>query len=863
MPLASPNLDDRDFRQLMEDVRRRIVQSCPEWTDLSPSNPGMMLLELFAHLTEVMLYRLNRIPEKAYIEFLRLMGVKLSPPSAATTMLRFSVNGSRSAAIEIPAGTRVTIARPSGETEPPVFVIPHGGRIEAGKSWIDVPACHCELVQAELAGRGSGFPGLWVTARRPPIIAPTADGLDLVVGVEAKDEEIEDRFQAIQFNGRAYRIWREVEDFTGGGGNDGFVYVADRMTGTITFAPAVRAADREGTLDEVPRALGEVVKKDREIRLWYRRGGGTTGNVATNTLVTMKDPIPGVQVTNPAPATGGRGMEALENALIRGPQELHSLSRAVTASDFELLALRSSSAVVRAKAFTRVSIWTHAVAGSVEVLLVPSVPDEARIGWQVPSELVQAQENEEARRRILEKLDERRPLGTTCVVNWVRYKTVCVSARAVVHRAENPAAVETRILERLHQTIAPLPSPANPLGWRFGQPLRASHVYDIMLAEPGVSYVDKVRMEVKEVPEKEVRCVTIDRFQPHTWYAATPESLFRSLNDAEGWEAVAYFPEEEMELVRVHHGRAGIVAAATSLSLDRGASRIHVSIDCGETWAQVAQTAFSVHDMAWTLRDGVPVLLLASDVGLYELALLSGATPVQVLLDPKRQDLGLYAIATAVDIRGTGYVAVAARGSGGIFFSAQGGKQDTFIHIGLKDEDIRTLGVQHDGPRSFLWAGVAVAGNEEGKGCFCLELRGAAPPPEEWRQYQKGWVGGSCRAVAFSGSNVVAATHHAGVLRLDSSKSDPAWTAPVMGCGLPIRDVEHIFQPLHSVAIDPASGLILAGGPAGVYRSVNGSGYENASKREYAEQVTLPQTWLFCSGEHKLHVVREDEAERN
>ena len=90
MPLQPPNLDDRTFDQLVEEARNRILTSCPAWTDLSPSDPGMMLLELFAHLTETMIYRLNRVPEKAYTEFLRLIGVCIHPPAAASVMLRFS-----------------------------------------------------------------------------------------------------------------------------------------------------------------------------------------------------------------------------------------------------------------------------------------------------------------------------------------------------------------------------------------------------------------------------------------------------------------------------------------------------------------------------------------------------------------------------------------------------------------------------------------------------------------------------------------------------------------------------------------------------------------------------------------------------
>jgi hypothetical protein len=52
---------------------------------------------------------------------------------------------------------------------------------------------------------------------------------------------------------------------------------------------------------------------------------------------------------------------------------------------------------------------------------------------------------------------------------------------------------------------------------------------------------------------------------------------------------------------------------------------------------------------------------------------------------------------------------------------------------------------------------------------------------------------------------------------------------------------------------------VLAGGPAGVYRSRDGQRYEPAAGHDPGDQrVTLPQTWLFCSGEHDITVVNED-----
>lgn len=373
MPLPTPTLDDRTFGELVEDARSRIQSICPGWSDLSPSDPGMVLLELFAYLTEAMIYRLNRLPEKAYVAFLRLLGVKIQPPSAATVVLRFRRSHGLERPLEIPRGTRVSVGRAAGGAEAPVFVTASHETMAAGVGELDVTAHHCDLVNAELAGVGTGLPGQWVSIRRPPIVAPMADGLDLVLGVEAASDELGEADRAVQHDGNAYRIWREVDSFANLGA-ERFVYVADRITGTISFAPAARLQAATPLAEGAARSpaaslepLAEVPAAGREIRVWYRRGGGDLGNVAANTLTILKDPLPAVQVTNPAPAAGGRSAESLEHAVVRGPIEFHTLERAVTATDFELLAQRPG-AVSRAKAFTRARLWVHALPGTVEVL---------------------------------------------------------------------------------------------------------------------------------------------------------------------------------------------------------------------------------------------------------------------------------------------------------------------------------------------------------------------------------------------------------------------------------------------------------------------------------------------------------------
>lgn len=868
MPLPLPNLDDRDFEQLLADAKQELKRSCPEWTDLSAGDPGIVLLELFCHLTEQMIYRLNRLPDKAYISFLRLLGVVLQPPAAASVTLHFSRSRASDEPVTIPEGTRVTLSRADGGTEPPIFVTARAVTIASGEKEVDVLAYHCDLVQGELAGKGTGEPGLYVTAQRPPIIASTGDELDLVVGVQVAANQVDERVPAREFEGKTFRIWREVENFTDIG-PDGFVYVADRMTGTIAFAPAARRKTEDGGLQVTPEPLAEAPGAGMEIRLSYRRGGGAGGNtVAANALTTLKDPIPGVQVTNPNAATGGRPMETLENALLRGPQELHSLERAVTASDFELIATKRSPAIARAKAATRATLWSFATPGTVEIRLVPYLTEQERAPGKVTVAVLQAHQTEEARQQIKSAIDERRPLGTTCLVNWARYKPVRVSARVVVRREEDLGAVKQRVLNRLYDTITPLPTKLNSTGWHFGDALHVSNVYDMALAEPGVRWIDGVRLLVDQAPDSKVSGVAADAFQARTWYAGSGDTLFRTSNDGDGWEPAGHFDSEQIKRVRVHPERssAGLIAVLTSLP-DGTSSRLYISRDAGETWEPESRLfKFRVFDLTWMLREGAPTLLLATDVGLYELALQPGSSAVQVLVDPAKQDLGFYAVEATTDVRGRLSVAVAAESNRGVYFSSEGGKTNTFRRIGLQGEDIRVLRVQKDGPRSFLWAGVTVSGGEEdpGKGCLRWEivLGGVQDPPEGWVPFAKGWAGGSCQSLAFQGTTVVAGTYRGGVVRMDLQAADAHWQPPDINCGLPLRESGgFLFQPVETVAVDPQGQWIMAGGPVGVFRSQDrGVTYNTISGKEFSESVTLPETWLFVSGDHDIKVVDEDEA---
>src|SRR4051794_11725295 len=79
MPLQVPNLDDRSFADLVAEARARIPVHTPEWTNFNEGDPGITLVELFAFMTENLLYRSNRIPEANRRKFLTLLGIPLQP----------------------------------------------------------------------------------------------------------------------------------------------------------------------------------------------------------------------------------------------------------------------------------------------------------------------------------------------------------------------------------------------------------------------------------------------------------------------------------------------------------------------------------------------------------------------------------------------------------------------------------------------------------------------------------------------------------------------------------------------------------------------------------------------------------------
>src|SRR3954466_1491688 len=107
MPLQTPSLDDRHFQDIVDQAKRLIPHYCREWTDHNVSDPGVALIELFAWMADMLLYRVNQVPDRMYVKFLELMGIRLAPPRPARAPVTFYLSAPQPLDMTVPNDTEV------------------------------------------------------------------------------------------------------------------------------------------------------------------------------------------------------------------------------------------------------------------------------------------------------------------------------------------------------------------------------------------------------------------------------------------------------------------------------------------------------------------------------------------------------------------------------------------------------------------------------------------------------------------------------------------------------------------------------------------------------------------------------------
>ena len=610
MSLPAPYLDDRRFQDFVDDAKRLVQRRCPEWTDHNVGDPGVTLIEAFAMMADQLTYRLNRVPDRHYLRFLELIGVRLFPATAARVPVTFWLSAPQDRTVTVPAGTEVATRRTVGEepvgfstfdelaivpvtltelrsisaagnvtehtpgltfscfdarpalddtflvglsdaapscavtlrvkcsieglgvdpdapplaweawtgdawapcevdhdstgglnrdgdvvlhvpanhaphligglragwlrarvVKPPAHLTPYSAsptvsRIEAFTIGGTTEAVQAEQVHAEALGFTEGTPGERFPVARTPVLPDRGECV-----LELSDPDAPDG---------GWRAWRRVTSFADSGPGDEH-FVLDGAAGEVELGPCVRQPDGE------LRQYGVVPPRGSALRLRsYCTGGGARGNVSAGAITVLRSSIPYVsRITNRSAARGGRDAETVDNARLRGPLQLRSRQRAVTAEDYEYLAREAAPEVARVRCVPA----GPENAGLVRVLLVPALG--ADVG-RVPFDALTP--HDATLRRVAKALDERRVLGARIVIEPPAYQGITVVATLRARPGSDPGAVREQALAALYRLYSPVAGGPDDDGWPFGRPAQYGEVFAVLQRLPGVRPPIRMRM---------------------------------------------------------------------------------------------------------------------------------------------------------------------------------------------------------------------------------------------------------------------------------------------------------------------------------------------------------------------------------
>jgi len=352
-----------------------------------------------------------------------------------------------------------------------------------------IDAYHQETIRDETLGNSDGSPMQQFRVLRGPLLE------DEVVEVRerqqpAPDEIVDlgpDAVRPVEpENTQNNEVWvryKRVESFFASTPRSRH-YTLEYVSGLITFGDG-----RRGIVP--PEGKNSVVARS------YRIGGGAIGNVNAGTLTSLGRALAYIESTvNPLPATGGADRETIDEAKNRAPHTIKSRDRAVTSEDYEMLALRASTSLARARC-----VPDRSNRGHVTLALVPKgeTRTEELTRRLVPSN--------EVLRYVKRYLDDRKLVGT--VLNVVRPRYKDMSLRVVLIRRSIGTSERLRkdIELKLRRYLHSLVGGRDGKGWEFGRPVLKAELIHLAEEVPGVEGVDglEIRDELRNVGVEHLR----------------------------------------------------------------------------------------------------------------------------------------------------------------------------------------------------------------------------------------------------------------------------------------------------------------------------------------------------------------------
>ncbi len=269
----------------------------------------------------------------------------------------------------------------------------------------------------------------------------------------------------------AWVKWNQAEDFTesGEGSRD---YVLDNNQGVIVFGNG-----RQGRIPPSSRS--------ENIRVEYLSGGGEHTNVRENQIRQMNQEIGFInEVRNPQALAGGSNIESLSDALIRNSAKIRHQNRAITARDYEEIAVAASRSIRRVKCFSGYGPHGQRFPGAITLVVLQK-------DFEHRKELF-GTVKDEVERYLRDKVDGN--LLDTGKLAVMEPEFVELSVRAEITASHYNAAfqVKRQVYDRLTGFLNPLTGNFHNQGWEIGQLPNSIQIKNAIGSIPDLIFVKNI-----------------------------------------------------------------------------------------------------------------------------------------------------------------------------------------------------------------------------------------------------------------------------------------------------------------------------------------------------------------------------------
>jgi hypothetical protein len=436
-------------------------------TDFNPSDFGIVMVELFAYMGDVLHYYIDRmaaesflptaITRRSVVNLLKLIDYQLRGKVAATVDLEFTLAQALAGDFTIPAWTKIkTLCDRQGS--------------QAGDFANNIPfetSRDLVIPLGETVGTVSAVQGETAydtTTGEVYVLTASSNGLANQKYQVPTSPVINGTLRVFVDEGIGKEEWTIIDTMIENQSCDKvcMAFQDDQLNTFIQFGD---------------NGQGKIPDAGAPIYTAYRTGGGSIGNVGAETITIMDTPLTFVgspvtlTVTNPDSASGGEDEQSIESARIEGPRTLRALYRAVTMEDYESLSI-AYPGVAKAKAVP--GDWegaNHACSCQVSLFLVPT-------GGGLPSTLL--------KQSLVSYLDGRKN-ACVCVEAFdPTYQPVDVKGNVIIYSNFNPADVRDAVLANIDAYFDEAESPYT--GFDVGAYL--SDITSVMDGVDGVDHVD-------------------------------------------------------------------------------------------------------------------------------------------------------------------------------------------------------------------------------------------------------------------------------------------------------------------------------------------------------------------------------------